>query len=139
MSNFEKKSTCGCHSCKNVIPLENAIACKICNIEDSDNDDDKKIKETLLFCKRCTNKCYNCDVRGCRKCVNTVCCDCCVSMCAECRDNNNILCGCYGNCYICNTDVNLWEEGWPCDECNKWYCDDCRHNDNQCIECNPNE
>jgi hypothetical protein len=57
-------------------------------------------------------------------------------MCYECR-NNEVDCGCYGECYSCGVDVNRGSEGWPCGECEKWYCHGCRQGDNPCKECGP--
>lgn len=96
-----------------------------------------------IKCKNCkeiktekgTYKCHNCNLSGCRNCVKLTCCDCGVSMCKDCRDDNNILCGCYGNCSSCDTDVNRGEHGWPCNKCKKWYCNECRNN-SKCKQCN---
>ncbi len=57
-------------------------------------------------------------------------------MCYECR-NNEVDCGCYGECYSCGVDVNRGSDGWPCNECEKWYCRGCRDCDNPCKECGP--
>ena len=81
--------------------------------------------------------CDACEVRGCKECVEFVCCDCGYDMCQECRNNDEDNCGCYGNCYSCGTDVNRGSEGWPCGECEKWYCRCCRQGDNPCKECGP--
>jgi len=140
----EEKTTFNCESCKTVHPLENAIRCELCNI----NDDDSSTSETVasldswdgkikhLFCKKCTLKCDACEVRGCKECVEFVCCDCSYNMCYECI-NNEVDCGCYGHCYSCRTDVNRGSDGWPCGECEKWYCRGCRQGDNPCKECGP--
>jgi len=147
----EIKTTFNCESCKTVHPLEKAIRCELCNINDNDEDEDEdededkdkdkdesvdswdgKIKH--LFCKKCTLKCDACDVRGCKECVEFVCCDCGYDMCYECR-NNEVDCGCYGECFSCGRDVNRGSDGWPCDECKLWYCNDCRKYDNSCKEC----
>jgi hypothetical protein len=153
----EVKTKFNCKSCETVHPLEKAIRCELCNINDAseaeedeeDDDDDEssakaedksvdswdgKIKH--LFCKKCTLKCDACEVRGCKECVEFACCDCGYNMCYECR-NNEVDCGCYGHCYSCGTDVNRGSEGWPCGECEKWYCRDCRRCDNPCKECGP--
>jgi len=141
----EVKTTFNCESCKTVHPLEKAIRCELCNREDEDDaseaeDDasvdtwDGKIKH--LFCKKCTRKCDACDERGCKECVTFACCDCDYNMCYQCR-NNEVDCGCYGECYSCGTDVNRGSEGWPCGECEKWYCRGCRQGDNPCKECGP--
>jgi hypothetical protein len=136
-----------CESCKTAHPLEKAIRCELCNIndesEDEDEDEDEeasidswdgKIKH--LFCKKCTLKCDACEERGCKECVEFACCDCDYNMCYECR-NNEVDCGCYGECYSCGTDVNRGSDGWPCNECEKWYCCGCRDCDNPCKECGP--
>ena len=149
----EIKTTFNCESCKTVHPLEKAIRCELCNINDDDDEDededknedknedvvsvdswDGKIKH--LFCKKCTLKCDACDVRGCKECVEFVCCDCGYDMCYECR-NNEVDCGCYGECFSCGRDVNRGSDGWPCGECKLWYCNDCRRYDNSCKECGP--
>jgi hypothetical protein len=116
----------------------------LCNINDESEDEadeavsvdswDGKIKH--LFCKKCTLKCDACAVRGCKECVEFVCCDCGYDMCYECR-NNEVDCGCYGHCYSCGVDVNRGSDGWPCGECDKWYCGGCRDCDNPCKECGP--
>ncbi len=147
-----------CESCEKVHPLEKAIRCELCNINDESEDDDDededdeeeaeaeileeasldswdgKIKH--LFCKKCTRKCDACEERGCKECVEFVCCDCDYNMCYECR-NNEVDCGCYGECYSCGVDVNRGSDGWPCGECEKWYCRGCRDCDNPCKECGP--
>jgi hypothetical protein len=147
------KTTFKCESCETVHPLEKSIRCELCNINDESEDEavaileeesnetvasvdswDGKIKH--LFCKKCTLKCDACEVRGCRECVEFVCCDCGYNMCYECR-NNEIDCGCYGKCCSCWVDINRGSEGWPCGECEKWYCHGCRRGDNPCKECGP--
>ena len=154
------KTTFNCESCKTTHPLEKAIRCELCNINDesaseseegeSEEDEDEdgsleaeeksldswdgKIKH--LFCKKCTLKCDACEERGCRECVEFVCCDCGYNMCYECR-NNEVDCGCYGECYSCGVDINRGSEGWPCGECEKWYCRGCIRGDNPCKECGP--
>ena len=136
-----------CESCETDHPLEKAVRCEFCNINDEsdDNDEDEvsvdswdgKIKH--LFCKECTLMCDACEIRGCKECVEFVCCDCGYDMCIECRNNDNIGCGCYGKCYSCGDDINRGSEGWPCGECEKWYCHGCRRGDNPCKECGPEE
>ncbi len=161
----EEKTTFNCESCKTVHSLEKSIRCELCNINDTSDDDssstvasstvacleeasstvasleeasldswDGKIKH--LFCKKCTLKCDACEIRGCKECVEFVCCDCGYNMCYECI-NNEVDCGCYGHCYSCRTDVNRGSDGWPCGECEKWYCRGCRQGDNPCKECGP--
>ena len=135
--------TNNCESCDEKIQLADAIICKLCN-EDYDSDDDEddvpsENKESQhLFCKKCTRRCFVCNVRGCTDCIEVVCCDCGERMCTDCR-NGDDLCGCYGNCYSCGTEVNRGSEGWPCNDCDKWYCDGCRQGDNPCPECGPGE
>lgn len=93
-------------------------------------------------CKNCKEvktekgsiKCYGCKTSGCNECIETVCCDCCESMCKYCRGNDDILCGCYGNCSSCGTAVNRGSNGWPCHKCKKWYCEECRKI-SKCKEC----
>jgi hypothetical protein len=144
------KTTFNCESCKTVHPLDKAIRCELCNREDDEEEEDEddasaneiverdswdgKIKH--LFCKKCTLKCHACEERGCNECVEFACCDCGYNMCYECR-NNEVDCGCYGECYSCGVDVNRGSEGWPCGECEKWYCHGCRQGDNPCKECGP--
>jgi hypothetical protein len=126
--------TCACISCKTDISLETAIPCDLCG---NDYDEDKI---SPLFCKKCTRWCDACEeVQGCKECVIFTCCDCGYYMCYECR-NNEVDCGCYGECYSCGVDVNRGSEGWPCGECEKWYCHYCRESDNnQCKECGHQE
>jgi hypothetical protein len=60
-------------------------------------------------------------------------------MCYECQNTDNIMCGCFGECYRCGRDVDRGSDGWPCNECEKWYCHNCRLTDNSCKECGPEE
>jgi hypothetical protein len=133
--------TTECNNCNKCFPPEKIFECDICNREDDSESEDaleKDIsKKPTMCCKRCSDKCFGCELRGCTDCVDVVCCDCSVSMCVECR-NGDILCGCYGKCYFCNRDVDRGTDGWPCGECNRWGCYDCRVGDNGCKECNPN-
>ena len=150
MSGFvEDQIINNCHNCNTILTLDNSILCNFCNkcecrndenyIYESDyececiteNDNENKI----IYCKKCTNKCHACNIRGCKKCVTFACCDCGYDMCERCRDSE-ILCGCYGTCYTCGKDVNRGSHGWPCGDCEKWYCGNCLYN-NPCIECNP--
>lgn len=130
-----------CESCEKKIQLADAIICKWCD-SDYDSDDDvvpSENKESQhLFCKKCTRRCFVCNVRGCTDCIEVVCCDCGERMCSDCR-NGDDLCGCYGHCYSCGTEVNRGSEGWPCNDCDKWYCDGCRRGYNPCPECGPGE
>ena len=137
-----------CESCKKAHPLEKAIRCELCNINDAssseeeeDEEEDKSVdswdgKIKHLFCKKCTRKCDACGERGCKECVEFACCDCDYNMCYECR-NNEVDCGCYGECYSCGVDIDRGSDGWPCGECEKWYCRGCRDCDNPCKECGP--
>jgi hypothetical protein len=153
----ELKPMFTCRSCKTELPLENSIACELCDRddeedeEDDEEEDDKEVVDSVfkmalkseekklpLFCKKCTLKCNACNVRGCKDCVEFVCCDCGYNMCYQCI-NNEIDCGCYGECYSCGVDINRGSEGWPCGECKKWYCNGCRQGDNSCKECGPEE
>ena len=137
MSNTETKNTCDCEICKKTIPLDTSIACQFCNSEtDCVFTLGLPTKEPHLFCKRCTGTCFKCEEIGCDKCVDVVCCDCAVTMCNKCRNGDN-LCGCYGACYHCDTDLNRGRNGWPCNECEKWYCHYCGLNNNSCKECGP--
>jgi len=137
---------CNCESCEKNIQLSKANTCKWCDSDyDSDDDDDSdddvntNKKPPHLFCKNCTRRCFVCEVRGCIDCVSTVCCDCSERMCRKCR-NGDELCGCYGHCYSCGTDVNRGSDGWPCGECDRWLCSGCcRSGDNPCPECGPGE
>jgi hypothetical protein len=126
--------TTECCNCKKSFPTENIFECELCNKED--DSDEEEIKEPKMVCKSCSNECFICELRGCKECLRTVCCDCSVSMCQECR-NGDDLCGCYGKCYWCNREVDRGSDGWPCDECDRWGCNDCRHG-NGCKECDPN-
>lgn len=99
-----------------------------------------------MKCKNCletkTEKgyrnCFSCESKGCNKCIEIVCCDCCVIMCKNCRNNDEINCGCYGQCSSCRTNVDRGNDGWPCYKCKKWYCSNCKNN-SKCKECNPDE
>lgn len=151
-STLEK--TCDCKSCKKTVKMANIIICKMCDKdydsddydedEDEDDEDGESVKDVAppaehLFCKKCTRRCFVCEIRGCMDCVSTVCCDCSERMCRKCR-NGDELCGCYGNCSSCGTDVNRGSDGWPCGECDKWLCSGCcRCSDNKCPECGPGE
>ena len=133
--------TNNCESCDEKIQLADAIICKLCDNIDDDSDDDEpsdKKESQHLFCKKCTRRCFVCNVRGCTDCIEVVCCDCGERMCSDCR-NGDDLCGCYGHCSSCGTEVNRGSEGWPCNDCDKWYCDGCRRGDNPCPECGPGE
>lgn len=129
------KTILKCKSCEKEITLETAIPCDLCDRKD-DNDGWDEDKISPLFCKKCTDVCDTCEVRGCNKCVTYACCDCSYDMCYKCR-NDEIYCGCYGNCYNCGKDVDRGGDGWPCGECEKWYCGICRICDNPCKECGP--
>jgi hypothetical protein len=127
--------TTECGNCKKYFPIEKMFECEFCNKED--DSDEEEIKEPKIsLCKTCSDECFVCELRGCKECLRTVCCDCSVSMCKEC-ENGDDLCGCYGNCYWCDRDVDRGSDGWPCDECNRWGCHDCRLG-NGCKECDPN-
>ena len=125
--------TTECCNCNKSFPIEKTFECEICNKED--DSDEEEIKEPKMICKSCSNECFVCELRGCKECLRTVCCDCSVSMCQECR-NGDDLCGCYGKCYWCNREVDRGSDGWPCDECDRWGCRSCRI-DNGCKECDP--
>ena len=84
-------------------------------------------------------ECYSCKESGCDKCIKVVCCDCCVKMCSNCTYDDDILCGCYGNCYTCDTEVNRGEHGWPCSTCHKWFCSLVCRSKNNCIDCQEDE
>ena len=83
--------------------------------------------------------CDSCDQLGCNKCIKVVCSDCCLVMCTNCTYNDDILCGCYGTCYNCETDVNRGEHGWPCSTCNRWFCSKECHRQNNCRDCEDSE
>jgi hypothetical protein len=145
-----------CKSCQTKFESEKkAIHCRWCDGWEEDDDetsegsncceatkgsdsDQSTSNATSFYCRKCTRRCWHCEVRGCLECVDVVCCDCCVRMCMDCA-NNDILCGCYGECYCCGRDINRGANGWPCNDCDKWYCDGCRYGDNDCQECNPRE
>lgn len=136
-----------CESCDKKIQLADAIICKLCdNIDDDDDSDDDnehvipsdKKESQHLFCKKCTRRCFVCNVRGCTDCVEVVCCDCGERMCSDCR-NGDDLCGCYGHCSSCGTEVNRGADGWPCGECDQWLCSGCGRYGNSCPECGTGE
>ena len=87
-----------------------------------------------------TEKCYGCFNEKCCNCMQTFCAECEVRTCKKCYNNTDILCGCYGKCYDCNTDVTRGSKGWPCIKCEKWcfvifYCSKCSATAHNCIEC----
>ena len=131
-----------CESCDKQIQLADAIICKLCDedydSEDSEDEPSDKKESQHLFCKKCTRRCFVCNVRGCTNCVEVVCCDCGERMCSDCR-NNDDLCGCYGHCSSCGTEVNRGADGWPCGECDQWLCSGCCRCDNSCPECGTGE
>lgn len=55
-----------------------------------------------------------------------ICSDCCVSMCEDCKDDDENMCGCYGTCDQCDCSVNRGEDGWRCMDCQEWLCNDCK-------------
>lgn len=133
MNSFRK------YDCKTCQKHTIAIQCKWCDNLGSDDDDDDEepsIENPSMYCISCTCECWNCNIRGCHKCVDVVCCDCCVSMCKDCA-YTDIQCGCYGKCCVCEGDVDRGSDGWPCYDCKKWYCGNCRYVNNSCKECNP--
>lgn len=120
------KTTCTCESCKTDITLEPAIPCDLCGEDEI----------SPLFCKECTLWCDACEkAQGYKKCIKKVCWDCDYNMCYECQNTDNIMCGCFGECYTCGRDVDRGSDGWPCLECGKWYCRRCRRCDNPCKDC----
>ncbi len=69
------------------------------------------------------DECYVCKKK--HYCLEDVCCDCCVLMCAKCKieTEGEPKCGCYGKCDICNDDVDRGSNGWPCGKCKSWICE----------------
>ncbi len=163
----EVKTTFICKSCKTIHPLEKAIRCKLCNINDDTSEGDTSETETSkadiseadiseadiseaeeLSVDSWDGKikhlfCKKCTLK-CNACEERGCRDCVEFVCCDCSYNmcyecinNEVDCGCYGHCYSCRVDVNRGSEGWPCGECEKWYCYDCRRCDNPCKECRP--
>ncbi len=126
--------TCDCELCDKQIQLADAIICKLCDKDYDSDDDEPSDKSQHMFCKKCTRRCFVCEVRGCTDCVEVVCCDCGERMCSDCR-NGDDLCGCYGNCSSCGTEVNRGSDGWPCGACDQWLCSGCCRCDNSCPEC----
>ena len=117
---------CVCKSCKTDITLETAISCDLC--------DEDEISP--LFCKECTLWCDACDLQGCKECIKKkVCWECDYNMCYECLNTDNIMCGCFGECYRCGKDLDRGSDGWTCIGCEKWYCRRCRRCDNPCKDC----
>jgi hypothetical protein len=99
--------------------------------------EDRSCKNCNLLKRKDKTKCYGCEYVGCNKCVIFSCSDCCVSLCIHCKNSDDINCGCYGECVICERSVNRGENGWPCDICNKWFCSKCKYTDkNKCRQCN---
>ena len=163
----EVKTTFNCESCKTTHPLEKAIRCELCNIndeedddeeddddddngddnkddEDEDEDEDKdKVSVDSWDGKIKHLFCKKCTLK-CDACGERGCKECVEFVCCDCGynmcyecRNNEVDCGCYGHCYSCGTDVDRGSDGWPCGECEKWYCCDCRRYDNPCKECGP--
>lgn len=67
----------------------------------------------------------------------TVCSDCCVAMCDECKLDDDNLCGCYGTCDSCNCEVNRGSDGRKCMDCQEWLCNDCKM-ESECSRCGRN-
>lgn len=79
--------------------------------------------------------CFNCGVpEPNNEDFEVVCSDCCVIMCNTCKEDDDILCGCYGKCDSCNCDVDRGSDGWKCMDCQEWLCDDCK-NESECSRC----
>ena len=55
-----------------------------------------------------------------------VCSDCCVKMCDECNNDDEVRCGCYGKCDRCGCDVNRGSDGRRCMNSHEWLCYDCK-------------
>lgn len=102
------------------------------------NESDKQDNQTVeCVCGKQTDTietCFGCKKSGCEECLNMVCCDCCVYLCEVCKDNNDIWCGCYGNCTSCGDDVDRGGDGWPCSQCKQWLCEKCRGS-KKCMYC----
>jgi hypothetical protein len=112
--------------------------CKTCDCHDeSDTESDYSEENECEECKKEEYTCHGCQRTGCNECLQDVCCDCCVLMCEQCREDYDVRCGCYGECTDCGVDVDRGENGWPCDECGKWLCHDCKKN-SDCKECGYN-
>ena len=56
----------------------------------------------------------------------TVCSDCCVIMCNACKYDDDNLCGCYGNCDLCDSSIDRGSDGRKCMDCQQWLCNDCK-------------
>jgi len=54
-----------------------------------------------------------------------VCSDCGISMCDDCKDNDENMCDCYGTCDHCGCDVNRGDDGFRTME-HEWLCYDCK-------------
>jgi len=66
--------------------------------------------------------------------MESVCSDCSATLCSKCKIDDEVLCGCYGNCDECGCDVNRGSDGWRCMDCREWLCDDCKDSSN-CARC----
>ena len=64
----------------------------------------------------------------------TVCSDCCVVMCDACKEDDDILCNCYGWCDSCNCSVTRGSDGRRCMDCCDWLCNDCKMK-SECSRC----
>jgi hypothetical protein len=81
-------------------------------------------------------QCHGCKRYGCYICVDLCCVECCVSMCAECIGSDEVLCGCYGVCGVCEKNVDRGIDGWLCSDCERWLCMQCRYKEqNECTSC----
>ena len=71
--------------------------------------------------------CFNCNVaEPYDEEFETVCSDCCVIMCNACKYDDDNLCGCYGNCDLCDSSVDRGSDGRKCMDCQQWLCNDCK-------------
>jgi len=79
--------------------------------------------------------CFNCGIDEPRdEEFETVCSDCCVVMCDTCKNDDDILCGCYGRCDSCNRKVNRGSDGRKCRDCQEWLCYKCKM-ESECSSC----
>ena len=126
-----------CYKCKYFITNFNydenikEYICEDCSFDsDSSSSYDSDLSEDDICYKP---KCERCSSR---KQVQTVCCDCSIELCKDCKNDDDILCNCYGECTNCNIEVNRGENGWPCNECKSWLCSNCCEiKELKCIYC----
>lgn len=108
-------------------------------LDNNSSEQNKPTSQNFIECvcgkqAELIENCFGCKKSGCEECLNMVCCDCGVYLCEVCKDNDDIWCGCYGNCTSCGDDVDRGGDGWPCSQCKQWLCEKCRGS-KKCMYC----